>query len=268
MNALAPNVTGADAAEVLERVIAAGDLARLAPEQRVTLYNATCQSLGLNPLTRPFEFIQLNGKLVLYARKDATDQLRALKNVTVEIASKEISDGMVIVTARATLPNGRRDEDMGAVPLPASGEARANAMLKAMTKAKRRVTLSICGLGFLDETEVEDIPAARGPTINAERTIPDGLPAPRQPAPAGSMRAEAEAMQQKRPVLTPDLTLAEVPARAWKRAVTKALNDIHDLDTLNGWWQGTAPLLADPEEKADVEALVVERRAEVAEAPA
>ena len=30
-------------------------------------------------------------------------------------------------------------------------------MLKAVTKAKRRTTLSICGLGMLDETEVEDI---------------------------------------------------------------------------------------------------------------
>jgi hypothetical protein len=42
----------------------------------------------------------------------------------------------------------------------AEAEDRANTILKAVTKAKRRVTLSICGLGFLDETEVEDIPAA------------------------------------------------------------------------------------------------------------
>jgi hypothetical protein len=33
-----------------------------------------------------------------------------------------------------------------------------NALMKAVTKAKRRVTLSICGLGMLDETEVETIP--------------------------------------------------------------------------------------------------------------
>jgi hypothetical protein len=30
--------------------------------------------------------------------------------------------------------------------------------MKAVTKAKRRATLSVCGLGFLDETEVQDIP--------------------------------------------------------------------------------------------------------------
>jgi len=40
------------------------------------------------------------------------------------------------------------------------GEARANLMMKAETKAKRRVTLSICGLGMLDETEVESLPPA------------------------------------------------------------------------------------------------------------
>jgi hypothetical protein len=37
----------------------------------------------------------------------------------------------------------------------------ANALMKAETKAKRRATLSICGLGMLDETEVEDIQGAQ-----------------------------------------------------------------------------------------------------------
>ena len=37
------------------------------------------------------------------------------------------------------------------------GENRANAMMKAETKAKRRVTLSVCGLGMLDETEAEPL---------------------------------------------------------------------------------------------------------------
>ena len=38
--------------------------------------------------------------------------------------------------------------------------------MKAETKAKRRVTLSICGLGMLDETEVESIPDARPAKID------------------------------------------------------------------------------------------------------
>src|SRR5574343_296815 len=41
-------------------------------------------------------------------------------------------------------------------------------MMKAETKAKRRVTLSICGLGMLDETETATIQDAKPVTVDAE----------------------------------------------------------------------------------------------------
>lgn len=156
-NALIP----ASAGEIMESVIVRGDLAKLQPEERARYYSTVCQSVGLNPLTKPFEYITLNGKLTLYARKDATDQLRSLRGVSVAIVSRERVDDVYVVTARATMPDGRVDESIGAVSLGGTkGEALANALMKAETKAKRRVTLSICGLGMLDETEVETIPAA------------------------------------------------------------------------------------------------------------
>ena len=51
--------TGAEAPqltqfEVIERVITNGDLAKMQPAERVAFYWRTCESLGLNPLTRPF----------------------------------------------------------------------------------------------------------------------------------------------------------------------------------------------------------------------
>ena len=55
------------------------------------------------------------------------------------------------------------------------GEALCNAYLKCETKAKRRLTLSICGLGMLDETEVDSIPNARKvdhPAPQAEQLPP------------------------------------------------------------------------------------------------
>ncbi len=71
----------------------------------------------------------------------------------------------------------------------------ANAMMKAETKAKRRVTLSICGLGMLDETEmatVREVPTTptgevaratvnvdTGEMIDAEVVTP--TPAPQAP---------------------------------------------------------------------------------------
>src|SRR5262245_22059600 len=146
-------------AAIVESVIAAGDLSKLPPEQRTKYYAAVCNSLGLNPLTKPFEYITLNGKLTLYARKDATDQLRKLHGVSVHIASRERVDDVYTVTARATDAKGRTDESIGAVAIGSlKGDALCNAIMKAETKAKRRVTLSICGLGMLDEGELETIP--------------------------------------------------------------------------------------------------------------
>lgn len=149
-------------ADVIEQVIVKGDLARLSADERVAYYRAVCESVGLNPLTKPFEYITLQGKLTLYARRDATDQLRRIYGVSVEIVARERLDDVYVVTARATTADGRRDESTGVVTIGrATGDALANALMKAETKAKRRVTLSICGLGTLDETEVETIPDAR-----------------------------------------------------------------------------------------------------------
>lgn len=147
--------------DLQEKVLLGGDLARLTPSERLSYYSSVCNSLGLNPLTRPFEYITLNGKLTLYARKDCTEQLRRLHDISITIVGRELVEGVYVVTARAENGNRRMDESIGAVPIAnLQGEVKANAMMKAETKAKRRVTLSICGLGMLDETEIESIPGA------------------------------------------------------------------------------------------------------------
>jgi hypothetical protein len=176
---------------VIENVIAAGDLSQLTSEQRVIYYNTLCEKLGLNPLTRPFEYMDLNGKLVFYARKDCTEQLRYIRAISITKLEAKTEEGVHIVVAYATDKDGRSDIGTGAVPLvkedgewvdgkfqdrqgktkkyfkkngkmvPLTGEDRANAIMKAETKAKRRVTLSICGLGFLDESEIDSIPGAK-----------------------------------------------------------------------------------------------------------
>ena len=105
------------ASDIIESVVITGDLKALAPEQRVAYYNRVCQSLGLNPLTKPFDYITLNGKLTLYAKRDATDQLRRQYGVSVAIVNRERADGIFSVTAHATLPDGRTDESIGAVPI-------------------------------------------------------------------------------------------------------------------------------------------------------
>ena len=169
----------------LEQVLITGDLAKLTTEQRLEYYTRVCESVGLNPLTQPFSYITLNGKLTLYALRACTDQLRAIHSVSVEEMTESERDGVFIVTAKVRNRDGRTDIAKGAVNISGlKGEALANALMKTETKAKRRATLSICGLGMLDETEVSDIADAR-PAIQPQKSslVPPPAPKPQDTAP-------------------------------------------------------------------------------------
>lgn len=180
-----------------EKVLLGGDLSVLTPTERLSYYNAVCASVGLNPLTRPFEYLALNGKLTLYARKDCTDQLRDLHGISVQIVGREVIDGVYVVTAQGKNMTERTDESIGAVPLPSSPIDKANAMMKAETKAKRRVTLSICGLGVLDETEVETIDGAHVVPTPMRETAQVAQPGDRPTDGAGSRQATVEPSTQQ-----------------------------------------------------------------------
>lgn len=189
-----------------ELALIENDLSKLQPEERLNLYNKTCESLGLNPLTQPFAYIKMNGKVSLYAKKDCTDQLRKIHGVSVEIVSKEKINDIYVVTAKATDKTGRVDEDMGTVNIKGlSGDALGNAMLKCITKAKRRVTLSICGLGILDETEVETIPEAKDVSPKNDQTSPSKTSLVNQIAPGDSSETQAQSpepiIQDSAPVI-------------------------------------------------------------------
>lgn len=159
-------------AALMESVLIGGDLAKLTPEQRTSYYLKVCESVQLNHLTKPFEYITLNGKLVLYAKRDATDQLRSIHNVSVEDISTTEREGVFIVTAKVRDSSGRTDVSTGAVNIAGlKGNDLANALMKAETKAKRRATLSICGLGFvMDETEIETVKRDMGSTTGTITT--------------------------------------------------------------------------------------------------
>jgi hypothetical protein len=150
----------------LEAYIAAGDIGRLGPDQRIALYRAVCDSLGLNPLTQPFQYLTLSGKTVLYATKSCTEQLRQIHGVSVTRMEREIVGDILTVTVSVRERTGREDISTGSVSLSGlKGENLSNAHMKAETKAKRRATLSICGLAVLDETEVDSIPGAQAVAV-------------------------------------------------------------------------------------------------------
>jgi hypothetical protein len=146
-------------ARVVESLVLKGDISMLGPQDRAQYYVDSCRQLGLNPATQPLAILKLNGREILYPTRGATDQLAAIHKLT-----REIIDGprvidlggikLVYCVCRATHPNGRTETAVATVPLTDP----VNVLMKCETKGKRRATLSILGLGMLDESELETIP--------------------------------------------------------------------------------------------------------------
>jgi hypothetical protein len=204
----------------IENVLMRGDLSGLNEVQRLQYYKQVCETVGLNTLTKPFEYIQLNGKLVLYATKGCGEQLRSRHKISIKIVCREKIEDVYVVTAEAHNPDGRVDSSTGAVSIGnAKGENLANAMMKAETKAKRRVTLSICGLNMLDEIEVESIPGAQmgaavQPTIEQPKIPPTIEPPKVKVRTKGLVGSEIEAAGEK-------LGLFQEQIRDWAREIYK-----------------------------------------------
>jgi len=148
--------------EQIAEVLMNGQFAALSAEQRVSLHNGLCKSLGLNPLTKPFDYIQLNGKWIIYANKSCAEQLRKIHGVSVISHEVTTDKDLICATVQVQDKTGRTDFATGCVPLPTGPTDRANAIMKASTKAKRRATLSICGLGFVDESELDTVEVTGG----------------------------------------------------------------------------------------------------------
>jgi len=188
-------VGGAAGTKVIESLVLRGDLSGLGPAERAKFYVQMCEGLGLNPHAQPFAFLRLNGKEVLYATRGATDQLAAMHKL-----NREIIDGpkvidlagtkLVYAVCKATHPNGRVETATATVPLVDP----VNVLMKCETKAKRRATLSILGLGVLDEMELDTIPphvqeAGGGVDLARAGDAPAEEPAP----PRGDVPVDAPA---------------------------------------------------------------------------
>lgn len=151
------NIETPDAA-TLQQILVDGDLEKLSPAQRLSYYSMRATAAGLDPRSQPFQFVRLQNKLVLYATRAATQQLAGKNKISVAITGFDESGGLIEYRVRGTRPDGQFADEAGIVSFPgAKGTPdHANARLKALTKAKRRVVLAICGLEVLDESEIPD----------------------------------------------------------------------------------------------------------------
>ena len=147
--------------EILSSLILKGDISGLDSKQRVEYVTNLCNRIGLDPLTQPFKILKLQGKEVLYADKGCAQQLCKVYGISTEITKTEKIENLYVVSVRASGKDGKFTDDIGAVTIGDNkGDILANALMKAVTKAKRRAVLAYCGLGMLDETEIETIPKA------------------------------------------------------------------------------------------------------------
>ncbi len=168
-------------ADIIQRLVLDGDLSKMSPDQKLSYYNQFCNALGLNPLTQPFQLITFQGKQRLYATKDCTEQLRKIHGVSITDVTATKLDDVYVVTAKAKDKEGKTDAATGAVPIAnLKGADLANALMKAETKAKRRVTLSICGLGLLDESETDTMKGAQTAPVT-EDTVAEVVEATKNP---------------------------------------------------------------------------------------
>ena len=88
-------------ANQLQQVILKADLRTLSDEDKLIYYKKVCDSLGVNPLTKPFDYFILNNKETLYATKNCTDQLRSLHKISIAVKDRKIDNGLLTVVVEA-----------------------------------------------------------------------------------------------------------------------------------------------------------------------
>lgn len=173
------------AAGALAHILATGDLRQLTDAQRVGHFLDLCQSLGLNPRSRPFDWIEFydpesgGKKLTLYPNQSCAAQLRRQHQISIRFTRREPIGGgtdepMFVVEVEGSTPTGRTGSATKYVSLMGrqkgggtyrlSGQQLANAYMKAETGALRRLTLSMVGLST--PADFEDLQRARVMTVD------------------------------------------------------------------------------------------------------
>jgi hypothetical protein len=117
------------------------------------------------------------------------------------------------------------------------GDALANAIMKCETKAKRRLTLSLCGLGMLDESEIETVTDAHTVDVDPEtgEVLAAASPAPAIPPHEGL--EEINALIARLRVRWVQLkTPPTLQRKQWAQHVTDAPFLAADGATIDGLW--------------------------------
>lgn len=193
-NPFAVNVV--QAASIAEKVIAEnGDLYKLTAVERKIYYMAMCDRYKLDPFSSPFDYLsqkmkdsegKYRDRVTLYPNQRASNFFAQKHKISCLIKDKEFSDGLWMVTVIATAPDGRQIEDVGAVSI-SDRINRGDALKKAISQARRRAILALCGFSTDDEfignaitAETYDMPIDALESIAATATS-EPIPFNREP---------------------------------------------------------------------------------------
>lgn len=155
-------------AETLKKILFKGDLSSLTPEEQIAYYIQRCERVGLDPYSKPFDFLEIKDKdtgqvkITLYANKEAAAQLIVNRGISIEKIEDSEENGVYKVKAHVRTADGRTGINLSVAHVKGlAGKNYENAIKRTVTQAIRRAILMACGLGDTDETEVADIPNAR-----------------------------------------------------------------------------------------------------------
>jgi len=161
------------------QLLTGGNLAVLPAKVRTAYYLWRCRQMGLDPLSKPFDIIETTDrsgvkKSVLYANRGAGDQLRLPPGPRRGIGMVDFAPGepiridrtadMLTIWVRGKeLETGREEINCASTFIGASGagDGLARAIDKTMTKAIRRLTMSMTASGMIDETEKDLVQGGR-----------------------------------------------------------------------------------------------------------
>jgi hypothetical protein len=152
-----------EAASALAHLLATGDVSAFTPAQRVAYYLAYCERLGLESLSRPFDWLTLDGRLVFYPNAGCANQLKRQHQISVYITRKAMTGDLFCVEVEGRTPSGRVEQASKYVPVTGysrergvyrlTGQKLGDAFAKAETGAKRRLIMAMVGLGAAPDLE-------------------------------------------------------------------------------------------------------------------
>lgn len=153
--------------ELLKKILFKGDLSSLTPEQQIAYYIQRCERIGLDPYSKPFDFLEIadkktgEKKIILYANKECAAQLTVERNISIERLERIEENGVYTVIAHVRASDGRTGINLSVAKVKGlEGNNYENAVKRCVTQAIRRTILMVCGLGDTDESEIPNIPNA------------------------------------------------------------------------------------------------------------